>query len=1480
MDTISELRCADEGNYITVPAKPHRVVQLTLKRRFQPLLLTTLKMPKPFPRRKPIGCARPPAELDRCASAGSILAERDRDTAAILVSDRWASTVAAIEEELCGICDFVGQAHRGRAEGTSLALRQVLPRRAAGRHGNMGQAEFAVVWGVNRLKELLELSEIHETRGALSEGQRRQWDRLVRKMCSPSAPVFCAEGRWEDTLEALQEHRWQPCGARNALRIAHNWAMALVSRQAKIRANRRNASWQEWKRRQCEAGGAEGALFNFLKRTEQDPEIVVRCGGVRSASPQAVLQQDFLLWNGLWQKLAHLGGKPWRALPREMEPSEDLPPLGHNELRKAARTFRTTTAAGADGLVPSQFGWLSDNLLDEIGKFFKVCEVSGCWPSQTALALIHLIPKSAGGRRPIGVLAALVRLWERARKPVVDDWKRTCSRQYDWMATGKGAERSVWAQALYEEAAAADGKATASVYIDLVKAFEQVLLAHVWDRGRAHGMPLQILVLALEACVFTRRLTYCGAVSEPAETSTAILAGSGRATDLLLVALVDSVDGLLREHEHRAARTTLRCFMIVDDVKLVVEGVEEDVAEQLPKIARKAVRVLEEDLHMCVSRDDGQTIGKTVAQASSHKLGNRVRTKLKSLGIRVVSNVKNLGVQFAAGGRRGFVNQVAAQRYRDGLKKLNRARTIGRKARRKAVNSLLTPSFTFGSSAVSCPGALVRQLRTQSANAIGPAAGRSTSTRLLLEGMDAAEVLATKAVMAWVNGLWDRLVEPSVMQRAWQFACACNLTEGRRARGSVSGAAAYLDSVDKLGWTTPSFDSLKTMQGIILFFGAGTAPAGTYAADPTLVRKFVADEYEYRVMASSTVGRDLADLSGLRGYPWSEMQATAALRTLNEGDGSQRSLSSTGGSTADEERRRAADIWRRGRFDHGNDGPVPWLWPIKVTMKAARRAGLHSAAASIRALAEGGWPTQFRLKCHRHAKHAWCSCEQAVGTLKHKLGQCRLSESLRQRHCPDWLLKCCEREAWNPLFSRGVPARPRAAPLPKEVQWEEKQDRDSRCAATGDIYTDGSAVGAYWRARRGGWAVVALDSQGKWRWTKFGAIGGPNVSSHRAELRAIHEALKVAEPPLRIHTDNQPVVDGCRHGRAWCTSSRAADADLWRTVWDLLEESRAKGTVDIVKVKAHTGWAELLLRKISPRDQYGNWLADEAAKEGAARSEKEAPAAPFRAQLHKALSWLRWIGRYATEWVNDIEFDPSLKVPATRRDAASCAFDLGGAYMKHELWQIGRRETCRRCLSSQPLGTEESRFSAERCPGAAAGRAAAQATGNINYVWSHYALPRADLVSRGGRLTTHGRPPKWMVDRGRLEAVAENPQHLAELRSYLNGACTGGLSSPWLAPPQWMPAHLVQPWEVGGVALRREAGCFREDLEERSSAHRVAFSGPLAYCLRCACFAEKRVGSRFKGDCTLPEGRVAVAVRYRLARLSQGKHPITGEALA
>jgi hypothetical protein len=88
IDIISELQYVSGDNHVTVPARPHRVVQLTLRSKFRPPLRTVLKRPKSFPRIKPIGCARQPVEMAGCAPVGRILDEHDRDAAAGLVSDR------------------------------------------------------------------------------------------------------------------------------------------------------------------------------------------------------------------------------------------------------------------------------------------------------------------------------------------------------------------------------------------------------------------------------------------------------------------------------------------------------------------------------------------------------------------------------------------------------------------------------------------------------------------------------------------------------------------------------------------------------------------------------------------------------------------------------------------------------------------------------------------------------------------------------------------------------------------------------------------------------------------------------------------------------------------------------------------------------------------------------------------------------------------------------------------------------------------------------------------------------------------------------------------------------------------------------------------------------------------------------------------------------------------------------------------------
>ena len=94
-----------------------------------------------------------------------------------------------------------------------------------------------------------------------------------------------------------------------------------------------------------------------------------------------------------------------------------LPPIAAEHVRRAALTFKKATSVGCDAFPPRSIAALSDRLREAIGDFLIAVERQGTWPQGVATALIHLIPKTDGGRRPIGVLPTIVLIWENVRKP-------------------------------------------------------------------------------------------------------------------------------------------------------------------------------------------------------------------------------------------------------------------------------------------------------------------------------------------------------------------------------------------------------------------------------------------------------------------------------------------------------------------------------------------------------------------------------------------------------------------------------------------------------------------------------------------------------------------------------------------------------------------------------------------------------------------------------------------------------------------------------------------------------------------------------------------------------------------------------------------------------------------------------------------------------------------------------------------------------
>ena len=101
--------------------------------------------------------------------------------------------------------------------------------------------------------------------------------------------------------------------------------------------------------------------------------------------------------------------------------------------------------------------------------------------------------------------------------------------------------------------------------------------------------------LALEVCSFARRLSFRGCVSDESMTPTAVLASSGFAAELLLVSLLDAIDGILSRNNQIATGCLMRCFMIADNIRFVAEGEEVAAAKAIVDISDEATFVLEEN---------------------------------------------------------------------------------------------------------------------------------------------------------------------------------------------------------------------------------------------------------------------------------------------------------------------------------------------------------------------------------------------------------------------------------------------------------------------------------------------------------------------------------------------------------------------------------------------------------------------------------------------------------------------------------------------------------------------------------------------------------------------------------------------------------------------------------------------------------------------------------------------------------------------
>ena len=134
--------------------------------------------------------------------------------------------------------------------------------------------------------------------------------------------------------------------------------------------------------------------------TSNSPSIVAT-SGVPPTCPVSLQQSvDDAAdgWATAWSADSPLPPCEW---PEDMGP---LPPmLELAALKESLASFPAHLGLGWDDVHPRALLRLDDNILLALLRLLFLCECTGEWPRFMSLVVVALLPKSAGGLRPIGL---------------------------------------------------------------------------------------------------------------------------------------------------------------------------------------------------------------------------------------------------------------------------------------------------------------------------------------------------------------------------------------------------------------------------------------------------------------------------------------------------------------------------------------------------------------------------------------------------------------------------------------------------------------------------------------------------------------------------------------------------------------------------------------------------------------------------------------------------------------------------------------------------------------------------------------------------------------------------------------------------------------------------------------------------------------------------------------------------------------------
>ena len=329
-----------------------------------------------------------------------------------------------------------------------------------------------------------------------------------------------------------------------------------------------------------------------------------------------------------------------------------------------------------------------------------------------------------------------------------------------------------------------------------------------------------------------------------------------------------------------------------------------------------------------------------------------------------------------------------------------------------------------------------------------------------------------------------------------------------------------------------------------------------------------------------------------------------------------------------------------------------------------------------------------------------------------------------------------QEEMTSPLFSKGVTFAPMLTPPPfREVlEVGEAALEESELIYSGVASSDGSMIDVRpVGARRAGWSAVAGNDAGELRFVFYGTCPDRCPTAHRAELWGVLGILRRAVFPLTLITDCEAAINAWKRGRAYCCDGSRKAADLWRSIWDLIDEKSLDGqSFKMVWAKGHTTLVDVLQGRISALKHALNVLADRYAGRGSEWAKALSPNDKQLEAYAPAVGFYTLLAKLCGQWPGDYEQTRAKPIRSERQSKG----DEWSLHREspHELWKLlNGRVQCARCMDTSlaitPVALKH--FAARRCRVGASVATGLRASARRHMLEAN----RKDLQEKGAILT-------------------------------------------------------------------------------------------------------------------------------------------------